>query len=112
MCHNDHLEFVRNFNKNIYPSELQLQEENISTSEATFLNFSIIIGNKEFKTQLYDKRDTVTFFIVCMQNLDSNILSNVYYASICSEILRFDRATSDMNTFVTLPNLLLKRMQK
>ena len=41
-----------------------------------------------------------------------NFLSNVYYASIGSETLRFDRTASDMNTFVTLPNRLLKTMQK
>ena len=34
---NSHLEFDRNF-QNIYPSELQLRKENISTSEALFLD--------------------------------------------------------------------------
>ena len=48
---NDHLEFDRNF-KNIHRSELQLKKENISTSEASFLDLSIIIQNKEFNTQL------------------------------------------------------------
>lgn len=37
----------------------------------------------------------------------SNISSNVYYASIGSEVLRFAK-----NTFVTLSNSLLWRMQK
>ena len=40
------------------------------------------------------------------------IPSTIYYASIDYKILRFNRTTSDMNTFVTLSNLLLKRMQK
>ena len=60
---NYHQEFVRNF-KNIFPTQLQLKNENISTSEKE---------NKTFKTQLYDKRDAFFFSIVCMSNLDSNI---------------------------------------
>ena len=47
----NHLEFGRNF-KNIYPSELLLKKENISTSEASFLDLSIIIENVKFKAQL------------------------------------------------------------
>ena len=52
----DHLESGRNFNR-IYPSELPLKKENISTSDASFPDISIIIENKKFKTQFYDKRD-------------------------------------------------------
>ena len=47
-----------------------------------------------------------------MPNLDSNIPSNIYDARIGSEILRFARINSDINTFTTLSNRLLKRMKK
>ena len=47
-----------------------------------------------------------------MPHLDSNIPSNIYDASIGSEILRFARTTSDKITFVTLSNRLLERMKK
>ena len=46
-----------------------------------------------------------------MPHLDSNILSNIYYASLASQILRFDRNTSGSNTFITLVNQLLKIIQ-
>ena len=109
---NNHLEFNRNF-KNIYLSELQLKKEEILTSEASGLDFYIIVENKKFKTQPYDKRDVFFFStIVRMPHLDSKIPSNIYYESIGSETLRFVRNTSDVNTFVTLSNLILKRTQK
>ena len=43
--------------------------------------------------------------------LDSNIPLSIDYASIVSEILKFARTASDINTFATLSNHLLKRMQ-
>ena len=47
-----------------------------------------------------------------MPHLDSNIPSKIYDAPIGSEILRFARINSDINTFTTLSNRLLKRMKK
>ena len=98
---NNHLELNRNF-KNICPPELQLKKENVSTSEASFLDLSIIIENNNFKIQLYDKRYAFPFSIVGMPHLDNYIPSNIYHASIASENLRFTRTTLDINTFVTL----------
>ena len=65
-------------------------------SEAWFLELSIITKNKQFKTQLYDNRDVFPYSIVRMPQLDSNIASNIYYASIDFEILRFTRTTLDI----------------
>ena len=72
---------------------------------------SSVIENKKFKTKLFDKRDPYPFSMGCMPHLDSNILSNFYYASLASQILRFDRNTSGSNTFITLVNQLLKIIQ-
>ena len=72
----------------------------------------MIIQNKKFKTQLYKKRYVFPSSIVHMPHLDSNIPSNIYYASIGFKVLRFDRNSSDINTFLTLSNCLWKRMQK
>ena len=101
----EHLEFDRNF-KNIYSSELKLKKKNISTSKASFLDLSMIIQNKKFKTQLYKKRYVFPSSIVHMPHLDSNIPSNIYYASIGFKVLRFARNSSDINTFLTLSNCL------
>ena len=48
---NNHLESDRCY-KDIYPTELPLKKENISTSEASFLDLSIIIENEKSKTAL------------------------------------------------------------
>ena len=72
----------------MYSSELQLK--NISTFEASFLDLSIIVENKRFKSQFYDKA-----------HFDSNISSNIYYVSMDSGISKFGRTTSDINAFLT-----------
>ena len=67
---------------------------------------------KTFKALLYAERDVFPFYFVRMSHLDNNIPSNIYYASIRSENIRFARTTFDINSFLTLSNRLLKRMQK
>ena len=62
---NNHLELIKNFT-NMYPSELQLKKENISTSDTSFLGLSFTNENKTFKIQLYGTRDALPFSIVCM----------------------------------------------
>ena len=79
--------------KNIYLPELQLEKENNFRS----IIFRLFYYN--WKTQLYDKRDALPFSIVPMPHLDSNIPSNICYASLGSKILRFGRTTS----FVPFP---------
>ena len=62
-------------------------------------------------TQLCDKRNVSPISIDCMPHLDSNIPSNIYYASKSFEVLMITRTTSDINTFLTLSDRLLKRMR-
>lgn len=108
---NDHLELDSN-SKNIYPLEVPLKNKDISTSKASFLELSVNIENIKIKAQLYDKRDTLSFYIICMPHLDSKISSNIYYASAGYEILKFSRTKSDINIFATLFSRLFKKMQR
>ena len=99
---NNNLEFDRNF-KNIYPSELSSKSKTFKLPKHHFLYLfiialSIIIENKKFKTHLCDMRDAFPFSIVYMPHLDYKIPSNIYYASIGSEILRLPRTTSLLRT--------------
>ena len=75
-----YLELDRNL-KNVYPSELQLKKENISTSEKSFLDLSIITEEKKVQTQFYDKKDKLLFFYFFC-HFDSHIPSNIYYATV------------------------------
>ena len=47
-----------------------------------------------------------------MPHVDGNIPSIIYSTFVGSEIFRFARTTSDMNTTVTLSNRHLKRLQR
>ena len=85
---NGHLEFDKIY-QDIQPLELKLKKESISISEI-----------------LFNKRDAFSFSIVGMLHLDSDFLSNIYYASIGSQTLKFARTTSDSDTFIKLSNQL------
>ena len=45
----------------IYPTELQLNRENSSDTEAPFLDLNLCISNGEVSTKIYDKRDDFDF---------------------------------------------------
>ena len=49
-----HLEFDINY-EDTNPAERELETKRIPSSEALFLNLSFIIGNKKFKTKVFDK---------------------------------------------------------
>ena len=108
---NDDFEFRKNF-KNIYPPELELKEENISTSHASFLDLSIDIVDGNFVTSLFDKRDAFPFSIVRMQYLSSNMPSKNFYASVCSEILRLAGTNTNINSFVKCSYCSFKQNDK
>ena len=61
---NDHLEFDRNF-KNIYSSELRLNKENISTSEASFLDLSIITEKNLRLSPMIREMHSLFLLFVC-----------------------------------------------
>ena len=107
----EHRNFERVF-KNVYPSELQLRKENISTSKVSPLDFSIITESKKVKIQSGNKRDEFPFSVVCTSDMDNNVPSNIYYASKSSEFLRFARTNSEMHSFLTLSIRHLQRKQK
>ena len=48
----------------IYPSELRLNKDNTSNTEAAYLGFHLSISNDIVSTKIYDKRDDFDFEIV------------------------------------------------
>ena len=60
---NDHMKIDKKCG-DIYSLELEFEKENIKTSEAYFLDLSILIENKKNKAKLFDKRDAFPFYIV------------------------------------------------
>ena len=108
---NDSNEFELHHHK-IYPEELQLNKENNSNKQASFLDIDIEIVNNKFVTSLYDKRDAFPFSIVRMPYKCSNIPSTIFYSSIGAEILRIARACTDAESFSKSAKPLLNRMIK
>ena len=63
ILNNDNIYFD-NILSQIYPSELQLNKNNTSDTEATFLDLHLSISNDIVSTKKYDKRDDFDFEIV------------------------------------------------
>ena len=83
----------------IYPTELQLNRANSSDTEATFLDLNLFIPNGTVSTKLYDKRDEFDFDIVNFPFLDGDVPRRTSYGVYISQLIRFARASSNLNDF-------------
>ena len=84
----------------IYPTELQLNRENSSDTEAPFLDLNLCISNGTVSTKIYDKRDDFDFdiHVVNFPFLDGDVLRRTSYGVYIYQI-RFARASSNLNDF-------------
>ena len=108
---NDGNEFLKCFQE-IYPPELELKKENITNTEATFLDLHLSIRNGAFITKLYDKRVSYNFNIVRFPYKCSTLPSKMFFSTISAEILRICRANSSLETFLETSQTLTLRMRK
>ena len=106
---NDDGEFEKN-KDDIYPEELELKKENVGLKNASFMDLSVNIKNKQFSLKLYDKRDDFNFDIVRMPFLSNNMPSRIFYSSFASELLRYARCTTEKEDFLVECNSLMDRM--
>ena len=95
----------------IYPTELQLNRTNSSDTEAPFLDLNLCISNGTISTKIYDKRDDFDFDIVTFPFLDGDVPRRTSYGVYISQLIRFARASSNLNDFNNvikplLPNFL------
>ena len=95
----------------IYPTELQLNRANSSDTEASFLDLNLCISNGTVSTKIYDKRDDFDFDIVNFPFLDGDVPRRTSYGVYISQLIRFARASSNLNDFnycnkTLLPNFL------
>ena len=80
----------------IYPSELQLNETNVSDAEASFLYLHLIISDGFVKTKIYNKRDD--FDIVNFPILDGDVPRSASYGVYISKLIRFARVSSHVDS--------------
>ena len=95
----------------IYPTELQLNRANSSDTEAPCLDLNLCISNGTVSTKIYDKRDDFDFNIVNFPFLDGDVPWRTSYGVYISQLIRFARASSNLNDFnyvikPLLPNFL------
>ena len=83
----------------IYPTELQLNRANSSDTEAPFLDLNLCISNGTVSTKIYDKRDDFDFDIVNFPFLDGDFPRRSSYGVYISQLIRFARASSNLNDF-------------
>ena len=95
----------------IYPTELQLSRANSSDTEVPFLDLNLCISNGTVSTKIYDKRDDFDFDIVNFPFLDCDVPWRTSEGVYISQLIRFARASSNLNDLTTvikplLPNFL------
>ena len=83
----------------IYPTELQLNRANSSETEAPFLDLNLCISNGTVSTIIYDKLDDFDFDIVNFPFLDGDVPRRTSYGVYISHLIRFARASSNLNDF-------------
>ena len=81
----------------IYPTELQLNRANSSDTEAPFFDLNLCISNGTVSNKNYDKRDD--FDIVNFPFLDGYVPRRTSYGVYISQLIRFARASSNLNDF-------------
>ena len=83
----------------IYPTELQFNRANSSDTEAPFLDLNLCISNGTVSTKSFDKRDDFDFDIVNFPFLDGDVPRRTSYGVYISQLIRFARASSNLNDF-------------
>ena len=94
----------------IYPTELQLNKANSSDTEAPFLDLNLCISNGTVSTTIYDKRDDFDFDRVYFPFLDGDVPRRTSYGVYISHLIRFIRASSNLNDFNYRNNALTAKL--
>ena len=83
----------------IYPPELQLNKDNISDTEAPFLDLHLSVANGFVSSKIYDKRDDFDFDIVNFPFLDGDVPRRASYGVYISQLIRFARVCNHVTDF-------------
>ena len=83
----------------IYLPELQLNKDNASDTEATFLDLHLSVSNGFVSSKTYDKRDDFDFDIVNLSFLDGDVPRRSSYGVYISQLIRFARVCSHVTDF-------------
>ena len=96
----------------IYPSKLQLNNANLSDTQATFLDLQLTISDGFVSSKIYDKHDDVDFNIVNFPFLERDIPRTTSYGVYISKLIRFVRGSSHVADFNTRNKILTAKLLK
>ena len=108
---NDKGNFEKYFSQ-IYPSELELNRENIGFKSATVLELDVNVVDNRFQVGVYDKRDSFNFEVFRYPSFESNIPNRIIYSVFLSQLVRYGRVCNFEEGFVTATKLLVERLVK
>ena len=95
----------------IYPSELEIKDTTESSTSASYLDLLLGTDNdKTLCTKIYDKRDDFNFPIVNFPFLSSNIPASPAYGVYVSQLIRYARACSIYQDFLSRARLLTNKL--
>ena len=78
---------------------MSFNRANSSDTEAPFLDLNLCISNGTVSTKIYDKWDDFDFDIVNFPFLDGDVHRRTSYGLYISQLIRFARASSNLNDF-------------
>ena len=104
--------FFNSMVNHIYPSELQLNESNVSDIEASFSDLRLSISDGCVNTKLYNKRGDFDFDIVNFPFLDVDVPRSTSYGVCISQFIRFARVSSHVDDFNTHNSVLTAKLLK
>ena len=102
--------FFDTMGNRINPSELYLNQANVSDTEASFLDLHLSISDGFVKTKIYDKRDDLNFDIVNFPFLDGDVPLSKSYGVYISQLTRFARVSSHVDDFNTRNQILTAKL--
>ena len=111
LCVNNHGLLFKHM-QSIYPSELKLNKENVSSVTVDYLDLNLTIKNKKITTKIYDKRDNFVFAIINFPDLYGNIPTNQTYGVFTTELVRYARGTTFFNDFKYRVLRLVRKLVK
>ena len=96
----------------IYPKELQLNQENKDDKKATFLDLEEEIVDSVIHVKTYDKREAFNFEIVNFPDLSGNIPKKPAYGIYSSQIIRYARSCSRREDLINRVQELTQKLAK
>ena len=96
----------------IYPAELQLNQENKDDNKATFLDLEEEIVEGTIHVKTYDKRDAFKFEIINYPDLSGNIPKKPAYGVFSSQVIRFAQSCSRKEDLINRIRDLINKLTK